>query len=262
MKTFTKRNGVPIYGKLLFSVLELSLLPFYPSDCLIGFLYIERGRRDDLCNAGAASVLYNRKRCHTSKEKLSPLPGSTVPPRGRAVMLEGFLLRASAFLDKGTSPDGTGLGDKGAPKLPEGHLPTQPSQKTLRVMSARRREEGGCEHTPSEAHRRIWQSPSRRESGNVEGISLRTGKWRRVGKRNARGLPGVRAPRPDEGPGDGPSAGGWESRPSPAGATSHSQPRTRTAGSAKPAPRLPPASAPPGGEPAAPPPPGAETLRL
>lgn len=126
-------------------------------------------------------------------------------------------------------------------------------------MSALPAERGkGLWKTPSEAHSRIWQSRGWRESGNVEGISLRTGKWRGAEKT------------PGEGPGRG---AGPECRRVQGGAAlpgqgdphSHPQPHPPAArqAEAQSAPRPPPASAPRGGEPAAPPPPPrAETLRL
>lgn len=79
--------------------------------------------------------------------------------------------------------------------------PAKPENAVGDVSPARRERKGAVENTPSEAHRLIWQSRSCRESGNVEGISLRTGKWRGVGKRQARGLAGVRAARAGEMPG-------------------------------------------------------------
>lgn len=73
--------------------------------------------------------------------------------------------------------------------------PAKPENTVGDVSPARRERKGAVENTPREAHRLIWPSRSCRESGNVEGISLRTGKWRGVGKRQARGLAGVRARR-------------------------------------------------------------------
>ena len=69
--------------------------------------------------------LYNRKRCHTSQEKLSPYWGSTVPPHRKT--LWRFLRPSSALFDKEIpAPKSLWPRGKGALKLP-----TPPSQKTL-----------------------------------------------------------------------------------------------------------------------------------
>lgn len=167
------------------------------------------------------------------------------------------------------SPSSAGLGGRGTLNLmePSPH-PAKPENAVGDVSPARRGRKGAVENTPNKAHRRIWQSRSCRESGNVEGISLWTGKWRGAAKRQARGQAGVRAPRAGGGAcGEATPVPGWGRRPSQARATSYSHPHPHSGAAqragAKPAPLLPPASAPRGGKPAAPPPPPrAETLRL
>lgn len=97
-------------------------------------------------------------------------------------------------------------------------------------MSALPAERGkGLWKTPSEAHSRIWQSRGCRESGNVEGISLRTGKWLGAEKTPGEGpgpecrrvqggaaLPGQgEPPLPPPTPPPGCAAGGGPVRPAP-----------------------------------------------
>lgn len=109
------------------------------------------------------------------------------------------------------------------------HHPTPPNQKMLSgdVSPAHRGRKRAVENTPSEAHRRIWQSRGCRESGNEEGIPLRIGKGQGAKETPGQGLPRGASFR----------AGGGATPPQPG---------------RPPLSHLPPTSAPPGGEPASP----------
>lgn len=167
MKSFTIEMVLQflIWGKNLFFQIRTGF-SFPPQSLQAGFLYIKWRRHDGLRNARATTVLYNRKRRHTSQKKAVTLPRRTVPPRYKTVLEEyGGHQPSSRKKCHHHHPQSHLLWGQRCSEPAGSHLPTRPSQKTLWVMSARRGRKGAVEHTPRGMHRRIGQSRGCRESG-------------------------------------------------------------------------------------------------
>lgn len=131
-------------------------------------IYVTPGERLS-CTTGSAAAPRKRS-CHLTR-KNSPTSPQNCRVRG---VIESISLPRQGNIPQSHWPWGQRCTEPARDRLP-----TSPSQKTVGdVSSARRGRKGAVENTPSKAHRRIWKSRSCRESGNVEGISLRTGKWR------------------------------------------------------------------------------------
>lgn len=159
-------------------------------------------RHDDLCNARATSVLYNRKRCHTSKDKLSPLLGRS-PTTRQNYRVRGFIENIGLPGAKKNCQTALALGARELRIFKRAIFPPIQARKRCGCCQPCPGRNGASGNTLSEAHRRIWQSRSYRESGNVEGISLRAGsgaEWGNAerggglgcglkGRRGARGQP-------------------------------------------------------------------------
>lgn len=154
-------------------------------------IYVTPGQRLS-CTTGSAAT--------PRTKKLSPHRGNslTSPQNSIRVVMESISLPRQRSTPHHEIR--VGLGGKGALTLlgvisppPSPHPRLSQKNAASDVSSARQGRKGAVENTPSEAHRRIWQSRGCRESRNVEGISLRTGKWRGAGETPAEGRPRVQA---------------------------------------------------------------------
>lgn len=107
-------------------------------------------RHDDLCNARAMSVLYNRKRCHTSQEELSLHRGdSLISPQNSPISVVTENIRLPQQRNTPSSSNGVDLGAKVRLNLPRSlSSPRQTRKHCGWCQPCWPREEGGCgKHT-------------------------------------------------------------------------------------------------------------------